>query len=338
MPRRCTTWSPTRTRSIDPRGVDRRAGRACRARRRRRSRGCGGLERTVVVPRIQKPGLALTGWPEQLHPARVLVLGGTEIDYLADHAPARDVGIRPILASDPACVVVCRGLEPPAELRRGVRGARRAAAVSPLVTADFIGAVTAWLADRLAPRDRDPRRAARRARDRRLDRRQERHRQERDRARSRRARPSARRRRRGPHAAAGRRRCSRQRRPASSATTWRSAASASSTSRTCSASRRCASQEDRAASCELREWDDARASTTGSASTMHEDVLERAVPEGPHAGAAGAQPRDARRGRGAQPAAQAAGHALGARVPRPARIARWQRARRARRRRLDAVE
>ena len=39
--------------------------------------GKAGLARTVSVPRIQKPGLALTGWPEQLHPSRVLVLGGT---------------------------------------------------------------------------------------------------------------------------------------------------------------------------------------------------------------------------------------------------------------------
>src|SRR6478609_5502745 len=79
--------------------------------------GQAGLSRTVSVPRIQKPGLALTGWPEQLHANRVLVLGGTEIDYLEDHAAARAVGIETLLASEPACVVVCRGLEAPSELR-----------------------------------------------------------------------------------------------------------------------------------------------------------------------------------------------------------------------------
>src|SRR5262245_27997097 len=75
--------------------------------------GQAGMQRTVDVPRIQKPGLALTGWPEQLHAHRVLVLGGTEIDYLADHEPARRVGIDTLLASEPACVVVCRSLAPP---------------------------------------------------------------------------------------------------------------------------------------------------------------------------------------------------------------------------------
>ena len=42
-----------------------------------------GLGRQVSVPRIQKPGLALTGYADQLHEGRVLSLGGTEIDYLA---------------------------------------------------------------------------------------------------------------------------------------------------------------------------------------------------------------------------------------------------------------
>src|SRR6187549_1452116 len=67
-----------------------------------------GLLRTINVPRIQKPGLALTGWPEQLHPNRLLVLGGTEIDYLEGHAAGRALGISTLLDSDPACIVVCR--------------------------------------------------------------------------------------------------------------------------------------------------------------------------------------------------------------------------------------
>jgi len=113
--------------------------------------GQAGFDRTVTVPRIQKPGLALTGWPEQLHPGRVLVLGGTEIDYLRDNEPARHLGLATLLASDPACIVVCRGLSPPEELV-AVAGARGVPVlVSRLITADFITAVTGWMADRLAP-------------------------------------------------------------------------------------------------------------------------------------------------------------------------------------------
>ncbi len=113
--------------------------------------GMGGLTRTVTAPRIQKPGLALTGWPEQLHDGRVLVLGGTEIDYLADHEPARTVGIQTLLASQPACVVVCRDRQPPVELVDACERASVPLLLSPLVTADFIAAVTAWMQDRFAP-------------------------------------------------------------------------------------------------------------------------------------------------------------------------------------------
>ncbi|MEJ7597449.1 MAG: HPr(Ser) kinase/phosphatase [Kofleriaceae bacterium] len=109
------------------------------------------LARTVEVPRIQKPGLALTGWPEQLHDGRVLVLGGTEIEYLADHPPARVTGITTLLASSPACIVVCRGLVPPEEMIAASNANEVPLLVSSLVTADFISAVTAWMGDRLAP-------------------------------------------------------------------------------------------------------------------------------------------------------------------------------------------
>jgi HPr kinase/phosphorylase len=113
--------------------------------------GQTGLSRIVTVPRIQKPGLALTGWPEQLHPNRVLVLGGTEIEYLHDQDHARHVGIATLLASDPACMVVCRGLVPPPELIAAAEQRTVPVLISQRVTADFISEVTAWMLDRLAP-------------------------------------------------------------------------------------------------------------------------------------------------------------------------------------------
>jgi len=113
--------------------------------------GRTGFHRTVTVPRIQKPGLALTGWREQLHPQRVLVLGGTEIDYLDDHPSARELGVAAVLASDPACVVVCRSLTPPPELEAATDARGVPLLVSKLATADFIVAVNAWMAERLAP-------------------------------------------------------------------------------------------------------------------------------------------------------------------------------------------
>jgi len=113
--------------------------------------GLAGLARPIAVPRIQKPGLALTGWPEQLHPGRVLVLGGTEIEYLLDHEPARTVGIETLLGSEPACIVVCRNHAPPEEPRTAARARGVPLFICALVTADFIAAVTTWMGDKLAP-------------------------------------------------------------------------------------------------------------------------------------------------------------------------------------------
>jgi HPr kinase/phosphorylase len=113
--------------------------------------GQEGLTRTVTAPRIQKPGLALTGWPEQLHDGRVLVLGATEIDYLTDQERARTVGVATLMESKPACIVVCRSLRAPQELLDAANAAKVPVLISELVTADFIAHVTGWMQDKFAP-------------------------------------------------------------------------------------------------------------------------------------------------------------------------------------------
>jgi HPr kinase/phosphorylase len=113
--------------------------------------GTAGLTKTVTAPRIQKPGLALTGWPEQLHDGRVLVLGGTEMEYLAANDAARTVGLATLFASRPACLVVCRGLTPPPELVAAANEHEAPLLCTEHVTADFIALVTAWMQERMAP-------------------------------------------------------------------------------------------------------------------------------------------------------------------------------------------
>jgi len=44
--------------------------------------GQSGLSRSITSPRIQRPGVALAGYLENLHPDRILVIGRAEIDYL----------------------------------------------------------------------------------------------------------------------------------------------------------------------------------------------------------------------------------------------------------------
>ncbi|HTJ41810.1 MAG TPA: HPr(Ser) kinase/phosphatase [Kofleriaceae bacterium] len=114
--------------------------------------GAAGVKRAVSAPRIQKPGLALTGWPEQLHAERILVLGATEIEYLVRvDGAARALAIATVLASKPACVIVARDLEAPSELVEACESARVPLLKSTLLTADLIAGVTGWLQDRMAP-------------------------------------------------------------------------------------------------------------------------------------------------------------------------------------------
>jgi HPr kinase/phosphorylase len=114
--------------------------------------GGEGLQRVVSSPRVQKPGLALSGFPEQLQRERVQILGGTELQYLSGlSAQGRQVGVGTLMSSNPVCVIVTRGLAPPAELVRACEEADVALLVSELVTGELIARLSAYLEDVLAP-------------------------------------------------------------------------------------------------------------------------------------------------------------------------------------------
>ena len=49
--------------------------------------GRTGIHRRIAAPRIQKPGLALAGYVQQIHPARVQVIGTPELAYLQSMSP-----------------------------------------------------------------------------------------------------------------------------------------------------------------------------------------------------------------------------------------------------------
>jgi HPr kinase/phosphorylase len=114
--------------------------------------GADGLERRIAVPRIQKPGLALTGWSEQLHDQRLLILGGTEIAYLEAIDPdARRRGFATVLASEPAAVIVSRSLVAPPEVVTACEEGKVPLLVSALLTSELIVRVSSWLTDEMAP-------------------------------------------------------------------------------------------------------------------------------------------------------------------------------------------
>jgi HPr kinase/phosphorylase len=114
--------------------------------------GVKGMDNTIASPRIQKLGLALAGYSGYLHPHRVQILGGSEINYLnllsaAEKAKALE-GLR---GRGICCIVVTRGLEVPAlmlELSEAEEIPVLRTAASSSVTISRIGD---YLDRRLAP-------------------------------------------------------------------------------------------------------------------------------------------------------------------------------------------
>src|SRR5665647_3175061 len=76
--------------------------------------GAEGLSHRISSSRIQKPGLALAGYFEHLHPERLQVLGNTEISYLQQiDSLVAEENITRLCSFPISCFVVTKGLSPP---------------------------------------------------------------------------------------------------------------------------------------------------------------------------------------------------------------------------------
>ncbi len=112
--------------------------------------GKEGLDRRIASSRIQKPGLALTGFTEHLHPDRVQVFGNTEISYLKTLSAKsqRDV-LRKMFTQQIACIVVTKALDPPQTLIDACEEQNVALMKTPLMSHQFIQQVQAFLEEAL---------------------------------------------------------------------------------------------------------------------------------------------------------------------------------------------
>jgi HPr kinase/phosphorylase len=112
--------------------------------------GRDGLSRKISSSRIQKPGLALTGFTEHLHPERMQVFGNTEISYLRTLTDVQQQGIlKKIFEAQLACVVVTKGLKIPTALKEGCETAKLALMRTTLASSQFISQVQAYLEEAL---------------------------------------------------------------------------------------------------------------------------------------------------------------------------------------------
>ena len=112
--------------------------------------GQAGLERRISSSRIQKPGLALTGFTEHLHPERVQVFGNTEVSYLRTLSLEQQQAVlQKVFESNLSCVVVTKGLEVPPPLVEGCQRTGLALMRTPLVSSAFISQVQSFLEETL---------------------------------------------------------------------------------------------------------------------------------------------------------------------------------------------
>lgn len=114
--------------------------------------GATGLDRRISSSRIQKPGLALTGYTRHLHPSRIQVLGNTEISYLLqlDDAQLRE-NVQAICAFPVCCFIVTTGLTPPEPFLQIADAQGIPVLQAPHLSSTFISLITRFLEEQLLP-------------------------------------------------------------------------------------------------------------------------------------------------------------------------------------------
>ena len=118
----------------------------------RRLAGEGGLGRPIRHPRVQKSGLALAGHSFGVVPARVQILGETELSYLDSlSGEGRSEAARGFFSLGLSCVVVTSNQEPPRAFVTAAEATGTPLFVSESRSSHTINAIHAVLDDRLAP-------------------------------------------------------------------------------------------------------------------------------------------------------------------------------------------
>jgi HPr kinase/phosphorylase len=115
--------------------------------------GREGLDREILLSRVQRPGLALTGFTDYIRYGRVQIMGASEITYLRQ-LPSRQR--RPVLGRLARCKITCfvvtKGLAVPPELLAEARRRGIPVLVTPSESTPFIKQLSAFLDERLAQR------------------------------------------------------------------------------------------------------------------------------------------------------------------------------------------
>jgi HPr kinase/phosphorylase len=115
--------------------------------------GEAGLAHAIRLPRVQRPGLALTGYTDYIRYGRVQILGGSEMGYLQKLSPRRRAtSLAKLARCRVSCFVVTKGLAPPAELLEQAEARGIPVLATSTESTPFIKKLTAYLDERLAVR------------------------------------------------------------------------------------------------------------------------------------------------------------------------------------------
>jgi HPr kinase/phosphorylase len=114
--------------------------------------GATGIDRDVLHPTVQRPGLALAGYAKLVVPGRIQVVGGAEVTYLHQLAePERLAAVVHVLSREPACLVVTRDQDLGPAVLQAAQTAGIALLATPLRSSVFIEELHEVLADTLLP-------------------------------------------------------------------------------------------------------------------------------------------------------------------------------------------
>ena len=115
--------------------------------------GRAGLSHVIRFSRVQRPGLALSGYTEYVAYGRVQIIGGSETGYLRTLTPERRRrATQKLCRSSISCFVVTKGERPPGELVRAAEKAGIPVLATRTASTPFIKQLTAFLDERLARR------------------------------------------------------------------------------------------------------------------------------------------------------------------------------------------
>ena len=112
----------------------------------------GGLKKVIPTAAIHRPGLAMAGFTKRFPHNRTLILGETEIAFLASCSREERLRhLKAMFAFDIPLLIVTKGINPPPELVKIANESSTTVLQTRLTTAEFITQFSGYLDDVFAP-------------------------------------------------------------------------------------------------------------------------------------------------------------------------------------------